>query len=82
MGARVVGFCLSKKLRYPTEVEARIALLSAQRKRDRQRKSDRSSEERPMEIRVYRCDICRGGWHLTHLTEEEFAARRAMKEKP
>lgn len=74
MGARIVGFCPSKKNRFPNEIEAKIALLSAQRKRDRR-------GDEMVEIRWYKCHLCRGGWHLTHLTEQEYAERRAESER-
>lgn len=74
MGARIVGTCRTGKLRYPSEVEAMIALANAQAKRDRVGAAK-------VEERYYLCDLCRGGYHLTHLSEEEHAKRHAARKE-
>lgn len=75
MGARIVGTCSTGKLRYPNEVEAMIALANARAKRERRNTGGK------VETRYYSCDICRGGYHLTHLTEEQQAARHAARKE-
>lgn len=74
MGAKIVGTCKTGKLRYPSEVEAMIALANAKAKRDR-------TGAGKVEERYYHCDLCRGGFHLTHLTAEEHEKRHAARKE-
>lgn len=60
-GARPAGFCPSRKLRYQTDIEAKVALASAQVNRER-----KAAEK--VERRIYECPLCHG-WHLTSKEE-------------
>lgn len=52
--------CRSKKIRYRTELDAKIALSNIQYKLAVRG----ACREVKTEARVYRCPMC-GGWHLT-----------------
>ena len=59
---------MCRKIRYRSEVDAKIALMDIARRRDQ-------GKENRKECRYYRCPRCRG-WHLTKLEawdEEESA---------
>lgn len=47
--------CPSKKVRYPDKISAQLVLARAVK---------RATEKRG-ENSVYRCNLCKGGWHLT-----------------
>lgn len=54
-GAKTAGSCRTGKMRFPTEIEAMIALADTNRGNA---KSGRA------ESRYYRCPMCQG-WHMT-----------------
>lgn len=56
-----MALCRDKK-RYDNRLRAENALAVARRQWER----DRTRAPAPP-IRVYQCDRCGGGWHLTHL---------------
>ena len=54
-GARTQGACETKKLRYPSRLEALIALADTGKE---------SAKAKRSEKRIYKCQFC-FGWHLT-----------------
>lgn len=68
---------MSGKLRFPDEEEAALALQEVRAKRKRQQ-----MPEARIEKRCYECHLCRGGYHLTSRSLEDYGAQPQVRPDP